>query len=115
MKKTKFNNHPKAPYPPKCPHGIDIRLPCVKCAQIQTNTMLAICYVAPNGTIKFMPADKNKLETAARKWEQSLTTEQKAAHRENMTMGGAVQIRMLKTDFDNLPEELRYANPVEAS
>lgn len=66
-------------------------------------TVKASCVILPDGTIVFLQENRGAFRAAIRTWDESLTDEQRATHQNAHTFGGAVIIRMLKSDYENIP------------
>lgn len=76
-----------------------------------SETIRISCVMLPDGKIGFMPEDRGAMRSCTRAWLESLTDEQRAVHLDAHTFGGAVIVRLLKSDYENMPATNRFPWP----
>lgn len=65
-------------------------------------TIDVLCCVTPAGQVVYTTDDADA-RRVGRNWRAGLTVEQRAQHEAAHTMGGFVQIRMLREDYERIP------------
>ena len=66
-------------------------------------TVMVNVLILPNGTVKFLVADRTSLETELQKWNKTKSDE----HREHETYGGMVQCKMLASEWFMMQKEFK--------
>ena len=68
-----------------------------------SETIEVLFVMPPDGNHAWLPVEKGVSEDFFKRWRESLTDEQRADHEGSGTLGGVMQIRMLKSDYDKIP------------
>ena len=74
-------------------------------------TIKLSCVILPDGTVGFMPEDRNAMRACTGAWLENLTDKQRTKYIDAHTFGGAVIIRLLKSDYENIPATNRFPWP----